>query len=356
MYKWKDKEQNLSTKNKYMLTRTISMFDYEGLPKTIPEDELEKMLQTHGYAFITEVEGDLYAFTGSFGGELDVYDNHTEITINNVALKFNKTLNILDDGVLMVNDDLQLGLNHLYNYYNSFLVENDITLLLDNINNRIQTLISATDDNTVESAKEFLENIYDGDLGVIADNAIFEGLKVNNTQRMSTSTNSLIEFQQYIKATLFNEVGLNANFNMKRERLTAGEVEMNAENLYPLVDNMLHVREEKLEFLNEKYDLNVTVEFGSVWAKTDLLDLDGSEIELDETEIETIETEIKPDETVIETDETVIETDDETDNETDEDGNVPRETISDGDDESDVVIVINEEDEEGEEEDEEDEI
>lgn len=317
MYKWKEKDKNLILKNNYMLTRTISMFDYENLPETIPEDELEKMLQTSGYAFITEVEGDLYAFTGGFAGEPDVYGNHTQIIVNNPALNLNKTYDLKEDGVLMVNDDLMLGLEPLFNYYNSFLVENDITLLLDNVNNRMQTLISATDDGTIESAKEYLKTVYDGDLGVIGDNAIFEGLKVNNNQKMNTATTSLIEFQQYIKATLFNEVGLNANFNMKRERLTAGEVEMNSDNLYPLVDNMLHVREEKIEKLNEMFNKEVTVEFGSVWKKADLVNVDFNDLEkfepseknIDlgngvETGMKPLETEINEKETKLEIDET----------------------------------------------------
>ena len=333
MYDFKNKDRNLLLKNNYMLTRTISMFDYEGLPETIPEDELEKMLQTTGYAFITEVEGDLYAFNGGLGGEPDVYGNHTEIIVNNPALDLSETYDLKEDGVLLVNDDLKLGLADLFNYYNSLLVENDITMFLDNVNNRMQTLISARDNGTIESAEDYLKKVVDGEVGIIAENAMFEGLTVSNNQKQTSTTTSLIEFQQYIKATLFNEVGLNANFNMKRERLTAGEVEMNAENLYPLVDNMLHVREEGIEKLNEIYNLDVEVNFGSVWAKTDLLDVDESET--DET-----------DETIIETDETIIETDDpdetdETDDpdetdETDETDDDPEGVEDDEDEEDDI--------------------
>jgi hypothetical protein len=86
------------------------MFEYMGLPETIPYRELEKLLQNNGYAFITEVEGELYAFGGGLGGEQDVYGNPSKITINNVALNFNKTLDIKKDGVLIHNDDSLIGL------------------------------------------------------------------------------------------------------------------------------------------------------------------------------------------------------------------------------------------------------
>ena len=272
MYNFQDKETNLHLKNMYMLTRTLSMFDYEGLPDTIPEQELEKLLQVNGYAFITVVNNDLYAFVGSLGGESDVYGQPTEITVSNPHLKLTKTYNILNEGVLLVNDDLQMGLVELYNYYNTMLVENDITLFLENVNNRMQTLISASDNGTIESAEQYLQDIIDGDLGIIGENAMFDSLKVNNNLKQSNNVTSLIEFHQYIKASLYNEVGLNANFNMKRERLTAGEVEMNNDNLYPLVDNMLHVRQEGVNELNDRFGLNVTVELGSVWNKINMLD------------------------------------------------------------------------------------
>ena len=75
----------------------------------------------------------------------------------------------------------------------------------------------------------------------------------------------LFEFQQYMKASLYNEIGLSANFNMKRERLTANEVEANTDNLYPLVDDMLNCRRLAIEKINEMFGLNIEVEFNSSW-------------------------------------------------------------------------------------------
>ena len=129
-YDYKAKRKNICQLNDYMLAKTVSMFEYEGLPETIPYEELEKIIQRNGYAFITEVSGKLYAFAGSIGGELDVYGNPQDITINNVFLNFNKTLNIAKDGVLIRNDDMRIGLMPLYEKANTFLVENDINMMV----------------------------------------------------------------------------------------------------------------------------------------------------------------------------------------------------------------------------------
>lgn len=256
-------------KNNYMLARTVTMFEYENLPESIPAKELELQLQRYGRTFITEVDGDLYALESDVVGELDVYGNPKQIQLNNIPLKINGTYDV-EDGILMYNDFMGLGLVQLFEYYNTMLVENDLTFLLNNINTRIQTLISASDSGTIESAKEYLQNIYDGELGIIAENIMFDGVKLNNNQKQNDNITSLIEFHQYLKASLYNEIGLNSNFNMKRERLSESESEMNTDILYPLVDSMLMVRKKHIEELNEKYDLEVSVEFGSVWKKREV--------------------------------------------------------------------------------------
>lgn len=265
-YDYKAKRKNICQLNDYMLAKTVSMFEYEGLPETIPYEELEKIIQRNGYAFITKVNGELYAFAGSMGGELDVYGNPQDITINNVFLNFNKTLNIAKDGVLIRNDDMRIGLMPLYEKANTFLVENDINMMVWGYNSRAQKLISAPDDKTKESAEQYLKKLLDGDLSVIGENALFDGVKIQNSANTGGVTaQQMVEFQQYIKATMYNEVGISANFNMKRERLVSSEVEQTEDSLFPFVYNMMKCRIKGIEALNSKYSLNAKVDFGSIW-------------------------------------------------------------------------------------------
>ena len=317
MFDFKDKSTNLDYMNRYIYAKTLSMFDYDGLPETIPEIELEKQLQKTGSAFITEVNGELYSFTGTPSSEVDVYGNHTKIRIDNTALKFHKELDIKDDGVLFQNDDENLGLHQIVNRYNSLLLENEITMYLDSYNTRIQSLISAGDDSTKESAELYLQKIVDGELGVIGENRLFEGIKTHNAKVQGQgSVVQLIELNQYIKANLLNELGLNANYNMKRERLNTSEVTMNDDLLRPFVDNMLTCREKAVDLLNEKYDLNVTVQFGSIWAgQNDEPESEVIEPERDSTDTEILVINVNTKDVEINSDE---ESDEETDEESDE--------------------------------------
>ena len=81
----------------------------------------------------------------------------------------------------------------------------------------------------------------------------------------SNALSQLIEMHQYLKASLLNELGLNANYNMKRERINSAETELNNDGLLPMVDDMLACRQRAVNVLNEVYGLNITVEKASAW-------------------------------------------------------------------------------------------
>lgn len=264
MYDYKAKEANVRQANKMTMSKTLSMFMWEGLPETIPQVELEKMLQINGYAFITEVDGKLYALQGGLGGVPDVYGNPTEIVVANPALRLNKTFNLNADGILILNDQLMLGTLPTIDKYNTFMAENDINLMVEGYNGRINTFISASDERTKQSADAFLEKIQDGEMAVIGESAMFDGVKSHSATQSGNIT-SLIELQQYHRATLFNELGMSSNFNMKRERLNSSEVQQNEDSTFPFVDNMRECRIEAAEKINEMFGTEIEVEYHSVW-------------------------------------------------------------------------------------------
>lgn len=252
----------------YMLARTQSMFDYSGLPDTIPARNLEIMLQLNGNVFFTEVDGSYYVFTGGLGGEPDVYYEPTIYTVANPALAFSKNLRIGEDGILIRSDSYGIGLLPMMQKYAAMMVENEFTMRIADINARIAFMMSASDDRTEKSARTFLERIVNGEMGIISDSAFLESLKVNpagseHTQRMT----DLIEYQQYLKAAWFNDLGINANYNMKREAISPDEAQLNDDALLPLIDDMLEQRQIALDKINEKYGLDISVSLDSSWIK-----------------------------------------------------------------------------------------
>ena len=260
-----DKHKLLKQFKSNQLNKSLTMFEWSNLPDTIPQVELEKMLQLNGYAVIAEYQGKLYAFQAGFSGQ-DPYNQPTKAIVNNPALKNNTTYTIGEDCIVIKNDDMKQGLNGIYEYYGQRLIENQITMLMTDYNLRMPFTISSSDDQTTQSAKMYLKKIIDGSLGVIGEQKLFKALSVTPTNSKQTATFAdLYGYQQFIVAQLNNTIGLATNNNMKRERLTTNEIEVNKNASYPLVDNMLKNRQQAVDAINEMFDTDISVEYSSIW-------------------------------------------------------------------------------------------
>lgn len=282
-----NKKEQLSKFRADMLNKSLTMFEWKNLPDTLPAVEIEKQLQTNGYSIIAKVQGNIYAFQGGFSGQ-DPYNQPTKAIVNNPSLNYNGTFTINEDCVIIKNDDMQQGLIHIYNKYGTLLIENQITMLMTDYNYRIPFTISSKDDTTTQSAREYLQKIIDGSLGVIGEAKLFDALKVTPTNNKGVNSFAdLYGYQQFIEAQLNNTIGLATNNNMKRERLTTNEIEVNKNASYPLIDNMLRNRKQAVEKINKIFDLDIDVEFSSIWNGTNEDDSNGnngdSPINIDDT-------------------------------------------------------------------------
>ena len=263
-----NKDKVINAYVRYMLNRTQSMFSYIGLPESIPQRCLELLLQTKGYCFVTKCNGELYAFDGALGGELNAYYEPTEIVITNPALKVSASYKIDIDGVLVRNDALCIGLLPILQKYGVMLAENTISIRTVDIILRMAMLISAPDDKTYTSAKKFVADIEQGKISVIGESAFFDGLKTHTIANSQNYLKQFIEMEQYLKASCFNEIGLNANWNAKRESLQSSEVSLNDDFLLPLVDNMIKCRNEAIEKINAMYGTEISIDYASAWKVT----------------------------------------------------------------------------------------
>lgn len=271
-----NKKEQLSKFRADMLNKSLTMFEWKNLPETLPAVEIEKQLQTNGYSIIAKVQGNIYAFQGGFSGQ-DPYNQPTKAIVNNPSLKYNGTFTINDDCVIIKNDDMQQGLIHIYNKYGTLLIENQITMLMTDYNYRMPFTISSKDDTTTQSAREYLQKVIDGSLGVIGEAKLFDALKVTPTNNKGVNSFAdLYGYQQFIEAQLNNTIGLATNNNMKRERLTTNEIEVNKNASYPLIDNMLRNRKQAVEKINKMFDLDIDVEFSSIWNGTNEDDNNGN--------------------------------------------------------------------------------
>ena len=247
------------------LIRTQKMFNYNNLPKTVPKEQLELLLQRNGYAVITKVKGELYAFYGGLGGEPDVYYLPTIATVANPALKFSKSMEIDKECVVIKNDAMFMGLMPLIESTSYLLAQADISFKYALINGRMKAIVTAPNDEVKASLDEMFKQIEKGSsLKVVVDDDLMNELKVSPYGSNDNGID-IIELKQYIIGSFYQKLGIQSNFNMKREALNSAESALNDDILYPLIDEMLEERQKGVEKINELYGTNISVELSSVW-------------------------------------------------------------------------------------------
>lgn len=252
-----------------MINRCIQMFEYDNLPDTITTKDMEYLIQNIGYCCFTKVDDKYYVFDCSLGGVPNEYYLPTRAIVANPYLKFNKQLVIDKDCVVIKNTSTYTPLLDLHKKYAYLLAEVDISLKYATWHSREVNLIVAETDSSKKDAENLLNKIVDGEeLGVIGGRQGLNNISTYPYSQGNDSTiNSLLELRQYLYATWFIDLGINANFNMKRESLNANEVEVNEYALLPLIDDMLNVRKQAVEKINKLYDLNISVKLNSSWNK-----------------------------------------------------------------------------------------
>lgn len=280
----KSKQKSSKYYFQYLFARTQKMFEYKGLPDSIDSDVLERYLQLNGATCITKYKDSLYCFAGSVGGMQDVYYKPSLFIVSNPHLDQGFSKNIIitrhrdhlvdlptdaQEGVLMRNDTEWVGLTPLIARYAVLMAENCLTIRSADVMLRVIAMISAPNDKVLKSALDYLKRIENGEFGVIGDSQFSEGIKLQSPPSNNGSyLTQFIELQQYLKGSFFGELGLRANYNMKREAIGTGESALDEDAILPLCDNMLMCRRQDIEQVNSLFGTDITVNFSSAWLRS----------------------------------------------------------------------------------------
>lgn len=278
-----DKSKSSASIINYMLARLQKMFKYKNLPTSIPRQYLENYLLVNGSCIIARdkknpSDQSIYAFIGAAGGEPDIYYRPTKYMIANPSLQFSAEYYISDtdpnherDAILVRNDTMWQGLYPMMARYAALISENLLTIRTADVMLRVLALITAPDDSSRLAADQFLKDIVDGKLASIAENRFLDGIRMQNPPSNNGSyLTQFIELHQYLVGSFYNEVGLNANYNMKREALSESETGLNDDSLMPLCEDMLRCRREDMQAVNELFGTSIEVDFDSSWLENEI--------------------------------------------------------------------------------------
>ena len=258
-----DKNKINSYISDYLLNNALSIFKYDGLPDNVKAVDLEKNLLRFGKILFTRWHDEFYIFSYSETGKQNYLGEYTKFQVNNPYIQCNEIFSD-DNAVRIFNTDTHEPLINLMGMYSELLTESYLTLNMADINSRIPFFISARDNATKASAEIFVKQIQDGKQGVIAEQPLFESLRINPlTDHENIS--QIVELNKFFYSDYFQKIGLTNLYNNVHDRISATETEFTATSIYPYVDNMKRNRDLAVEKINAMFGLSVTVEFSSSW-------------------------------------------------------------------------------------------
>ena len=255
-----DVQYNFRTYYDMLLNKVASLFIWQNLPDTVDQRFLEFNLLLSGKVCWAKFGDKLYALNGSVGGPPNAYYEPTQWIVANPVLG-SKQLKIrhLDgshdteglDGILMANSDtdyesmgIASGISNLIYQTAGLLADNISSLNVAQINGRLATMFTAESEALARTGEDILKDVYSGKPYKILTEDLVEKFSITPiaANGVNNTLMSLIEAHQYILAQFYQEIGIQANYNMKRERLNTAEVEMNNGALDVNIWNMLKNR------------------------------------------------------------------------------------------------------------------
>lgn len=296
-----------------MFNRTLMMFNWKNLPNDMDSFDMEKFTQLKGYTLFIYDEKDgsrFYVLEGSKYDNISWNYEATKSLIVNPALEgLKQKYEIGKNCVLIRNDYLCVGLYPIIEKNSIDISNTDVSIRYAQFNTRFKTLFTASDDNDKDSVDKIITDIWNGvKPAAVVTNDLYkksiEGISYSNTQ--NNDIKNLVELKQYQLAQFFIELGINANYNMKKESVSADEFRMNDDALMPLIDQMLACRKKACEEINKIFGLNIDVELNSAWLKIAKEVI--NEVKQEEAEVKLTEAEVDAAKAATtETEENVIE-------------------------------------------------
>ena len=137
----------------------LNMFQWENLPEGIETRHIEKPLIEHGYSFFYNDPDYGYVCLPCSIIGFNIYNEPTRVTINNQLI--HKSMEI-DEGVLILNNDLRTGLYPIIINYASRLTEIETSINTNIFQQKFPFIIECSKDNEY-SVRQMLKNIHENE-------------------------------------------------------------------------------------------------------------------------------------------------------------------------------------------------
>ena len=250
-----------------LLNKIISIFQWEGLPETLPEEEIEKKLLLNGFCGVYNhpIYG-IITTDASISGISVYYTGSQMIFANPIA--GSHTLKIGKECVCGFNDILskwswKSHICEVIDRYARQLADLDSSISIALINSRATATPVSDTDSIAQSFREYRRKLEEGALESIVTRSMVEGFNLLNNPVNDNRLTELYNAYNEVVKNFYMTIGVPFSED-KRERLINAEVTRGLKadefNIY----SMLKMREKFAEEINNMFNLSCSVKINDI--------------------------------------------------------------------------------------------
>ena len=260
-----DFKQNYDFYFKWLLSKTCACFYIKNLPKTMDEFFIKSTLIVDGDLGVTDFNDKLYAVNGAPSGPPDEYYVPTQYTVANPVLG-SKIFTRGVDGVVIYNADIDRyvpgGLYELINQTATLLADNIVSISCNQINCRVQAMVTADSEAQAIAGEIALKKMYAGNPYQVLRSDLIDKINVNpiNTSANAQNISELVELNNYIISNYFQSIGIRANDIRKKSHVLQDEIDVQNDYIQVSIYEILTSWQKGFDKTNELYGTDIHVE------------------------------------------------------------------------------------------------
>lgn len=258
MYQVDDVVRGFRYYQKMLLEKSIAIYEYSGLPDTIPPHEIERLLMTLGACvFVNSDKYGLVVLPCTFSG-VGVYPDLPPDVIWATPLVSGQARR--EDVAVGYNNSTHIGLADTIDRYSRLLADVDATFAITLYNQRIPSIPLAPDDNSAESYNAAMLANRLGITSAVVTDALLKDVQMLPIVPTSNGAtfSDIIDARENVLKIFLSELGVQYG-DPKRERQTTDEIHMNTQALIVNSADMLAAREKMCADVNARYGTNISV-------------------------------------------------------------------------------------------------
>lgn len=247
---------------------TCDRIKFDNLPEEIDDAFLRYQLLLYGKVLFFKHKNTHHVFWYSGTGIRNEYYINKEFLVTNPWLDYPQsfTQKFQEEAVIIYSDinayieDTDCGLFDFISEYADIISAIDRSIYILAKNSRLIAFLTGQTMSFVESAKITIDRVFKGDDAfAIMEESLLDSIKVNPIgEKTEYKLSELIKTRQYYVSEFMQKIGISANQNMKKERLTDNESELISSVSSISFDYICNNINSCLKKVNKLFNLNIT--------------------------------------------------------------------------------------------------